>query len=305
MARIVAALGGNALGLTVSEQKKNAAETARVLAELIAQGHELIVSHGNGPQVGLLHRTMNTASPFPLAECTAMTQGYIGYHLQAELTNALRERGIEKRVVSLVTQVVVSPNDPAFQTPTKPIGDFCTPDEAQERMEREPGSVYREDAGRGWRRVVASPEPLDIVEKDAVRTLADSGFVVIACGGGGVPVVKTKEGYIGAEAVIDKDLASERLAELVGADCLLILSCVDGVCTGYGTPTERLLPTLTVDEAERLMSAGEFAPGSMLPKVEAAVRFVLSGEGRRAVIANLKNAASALTGESGTRVSKN
>ena len=307
MARITAALGGNALGDTPAQQREKAAAAAGALAELIRQGHEVVIAHGNGPQVGMIQLGLAHAAAegairaeMPLPECGAMSQGYIGYHLQNALQRALRAQGLETGVCTVVTQVEVARGDPAFRDPTKPVGPFYTRAEAEARMAAGEG-LFREDAGRGWRRVVPSPEPADIVEKDAVLALVERGFVVIACGGGGIPVVKNGEGdYEGVPAVIDKDFAAERLAEATESELLLILTAVDRVCVGFGRPDQRELSSLTADEAERYAAAGEFAPGSMLPKVRAALRFARSAPGRRAIICSLEKAAGALTGETGT-----
>ncbi len=309
MARIVVALGGNALGNTPAEQREKVAEAARTLVGLIRQGHELVVAHGNGPQVGMIQLGLSHAAaegvikaelPFP--ECGAMSQGYIGYHLQNALLRGLRAEGLSQNVCTLVTQVEVDPSDPAFQNPTKPIGAFLSEAEAAARMAADEG-VFKEDAGRGWRRVVPSPLPVDIVEKESVLALLQEGFVVVACGGGGIPVVKNGEGdYEGVAAVIDKDFASERLAEVTDADFLFILTAVDRVCINFNRPDQRELTALTADEAERYAAEGQFAPGSMLPKVKAAVKFARSRPGRRAVICSLEKATLALTGESGTLV---
>ena len=309
MARIVAALGGNALGNTPSEQRERAAHSAEALVGLIRQGHEIIVAHGNGPQVGMIHLGLNhaadggaIASGMPFPECGAMSQGYIGYHLQNALLRALRAEGLPQGVCTVVTQVEVDPADPAFQNPTKPVGAFYSETEAALRMAAGDG-VYREDAGRGWRKVVPSPLPVDIVEKESVLALVKDGFVVIACGGGGIPVVKRADGdYEGVSAVIDKDYASERLAEVCGADLLFILTAVDRVCVDFNTPEQREVTAMTVAEAENYIAEGQFAPGSMLPKVKAAVSFARSKPGRRAVICSLDKAALALSGESGTVV---
>ncbi len=309
MARIVAALGGNALGSSPAEQREKVAEAADTLAALIEQGHELVVTHGNGPQVGMIHLALSHAAadgviraemPFP--ECGAMSQGYIGYHLQNALLRRLRERGLDKAVCTLVTQVAVDPADPAFQNPTKPIGAFYSEAEAAARMAAGDG-VYREDAGRGWRKVVPSPRPLDIVEKDSVLALLRAGFVVVACGGGGIPVVERGPGdYEGVAAVIDKDFASACLAETCDADFLFILTAVDRVCVNFNRPDQRELKEMTAAEAERYAAEGQFAPGSMLPKVRAAVSFARSRPGRRAVICSLAQATRALSGESGTLI---
>ena len=309
MARIVVALGGNALGNTPAEQREKAEKAAETLAGLIEQGHEIVVAHGNGPQVGMINLGLSYAAqsgviraeiPFP--ECGAMSQGYIGYHLQNAVLRALRERGLEKNVCTVVTQVEVDAADPAFQNPSKPVGAFYSEAEAAARMAAGDGA-YQEDAGRGWRRVVPSPQPVDIVEKESVLTLLRSGCVVIACGGGGIPVVKKGKGdYEGVAAVIDKDYASECLAEVISADFLFILTAVDRVCVNFKRPDQREVREMTADEAERYDAEGQFAPGSMLPKVRAAVKFARSAPGRRAVICSLEKATLALSGKSGTLV---
>lgn len=309
MARIVVALGGNALGNTPAEQREKAEKAAETLAGLIEQGHEIVVAHGNGPQVGMINLGLSYAAqsgviraeiPFP--ECGAMSQGYIGYHLQNAVLRALRERGLEKNVCTVVTQVEVDAADPAFQNPSKPVGAFYSAAEAAARMAAGDG-VYQEDAGRGWRRVVPSPQPVDIVEKESVLTLLRSGCVVIACGGGGIPVVKKGKGdYEGVAAVIDKDYASACLAEVISADFLFILTAVDRVCVNFKRPDQREVREMTADEAERYDAEGQFAPGSMLPKVRAAVKFARSAPGRRAVICSLEKATLALSGKSGTLV---
>lgn len=310
MARIVIALGGNALGDTPAEQQRRIDEAAPSLIDLVKQGHEIIVSHGNGPQVGMIKLGLDTAADlnskvarFPLPECTALSQGYIGYHLQNGIHRQLRIDGIPKHVATVVTQMEVDPNDPAFKNPTKPIGAFYTEEEAKKQMEINPGMVFKEDAGRGWRQMVASPKPLDIVEKDSVLSLLNSGFIVIACGGGGIPVVKDSDGdYEGVPAVIDKDFASAKLAELCDADYLFILTAVDRVCINFGKPNQEELTEISVERAKALSAEGHFAPGSMLPKVEAAISFAGGKEGRRAVIASLEKAPLALKGESGTLI---
>ena len=309
MARIVVALGGNALGNSPAEQREKAEKAAETLAGLIEQGHEIVVAHGNGPQVGMINLGLSYAAqsgviraeiPFP--ECGAMSQGYIGYHLQNAVLRALRERGLEKNVCTVVTQVEVDAADPAFQNPSKPVGAFYSEAEAAARMAAGDG-VYQEDAGRGWRRVVPSPQPVDIVEKESVLTLLRSGCVVIACGGGGIPVVKKGKGdYEGVAAVIDKDYASACLAEVISADFLFILTAVDRVCVNFKRPDQREVREMTADEAERYDAEGQFAPGSMLPKVRAAVKFARSAPGRRAVICSLEKATLALSGKSGTLV---
>ncbi len=310
MARIVIALGGNALGNTPAEQRERLDEAAPSLIGLIKQGHEIIVSHGNGPQVGMIKLGLDTAAEindkvasFPLPECTALSQGYIGFHLQNAILRELRKEKMPWYVATVITQMEVDKNDPAFQNPTKPIGAFYTEEEAKRLMAENPGRVYREDAGRGWRHMVASPKPLDIVERESILNLLDHEFIVIACGGGGIPVVKDADGdYSGVDAVIDKDFASAKLAELVGADYLFILTAVDRVCINFGRPDQKELMEMSVDEAREYAAQGQFAPGSMLPKVEAAISFAESGAGRRAVIASLEKAPLAMKGESGTAI---
>lgn len=312
MARIVIALGGNALGDTPEEQRKRIDAAAPSLVGLIKQGHEIIVSHGNGPQVGMIKLGLDTAADvndriarFPLPECTALSQGYIGYHLQNGILRELRRENMPWHAAAVITQIEVDPNDPAFSEPTKPIGAFCTEEEARQIMQREPEAVFREDAGRGWRRCVASPRPVDIVEKDSILNLLDHEFIVIACGGGGIPVVRDSDGdYRGVPAVIDKDFASALLARLVNADYLFILTAVDRVCLNYGTPQQEELHEISVSRARELAREGHFAAGSMLPKVEAAIDFASSGAGRRAVIASLEKAPLAMSGKSGTVITQ-
>lgn len=310
MARIVVALGGNALGNTPDEQREKVAQAAKTLADLVEQGNEIVVAHGNGPQVGMINLGLSHSAsdgvikaemPFP--ECGAMSQGYIGYHLQNALLREFSARGIDRKVLTVVTQVEVDKADPAFTNPTKPIGSFYSEQEAKLKMEAEPESVYKEDAGRGWRKVVASPIPVDVVEKDSIISLVDNGYVVVACGGGGIPVIRKGSGdFEGVPAVIDKDFASECLAEIVDADYLYILTAVDRVCINFNTPDQAELPEISCEEAEKHMSDGQFAPGSMLPKVKAAVKFARSKTGRSAVICSLEKAPLALSGLSGTRI---
>lgn len=305
--RIVIALGGNALGDTPEEQQKRIDDAAEALVGLISQGYEIIVSHGNGPQVGMINLAFSMSSsdnekipPMPLAECTAMSQGYIGYHLQKGIQKELTREGMPWHVATMVTQVEVDENDEAFKNPTKPIGIYYTEDEAKKLMAENPEKVYIEDAGRGYRRVVASPLPKNIVEKDSILNLLDNEFVVIACGGGGIPVIKTQNGYKGVDAVIDKDFASALLAESVDAKYLFILTAVDRVSLNYGKPDEKVLEKMSVKEAEQYCNEGHFAPGSMLPKVKAGIKFAKSKKGRRAVIASLEKAPLAIRGLSGT-----
>lgn len=306
--RLVIALGGNALqskdsAPTAEAQLEVVRRTAQHIAEISRRGYEMAVVHGNGPQVGRILLASETAKdtvpPMPFDVCGAMSQGYIGYHIQQALKYALSIRGRNYPVVTLATQVVVDERDPAFQNPTKPIGGFCTEEEAK-RLEKEKGYVMREDAGRGWRRVVASPVPRRIVEIDAVRLLWDHA-IVITCGGGGIPVVEHPDGTLeGVAAVIDKDLAAELLAEQVQADALLILTEVEKVAIHFGKPNQQDLGHLSLAEAARYAAEGQFGVGSMLPKVEAAMRFVRANPGKRAIITSLDKALDALDGKTGT-----
>ena len=308
MAKIVIALGGNALGNTPAEQLELVRQTAKPIVDLIEAGNQVIIAHGNGPQVGMINLGMSTAaeagaikSDMPFPECGAMSQGYIGYHLQNSIANELAARGIQKTVGTLVTQVLVDEKDPAFQKPSKPVGAFYDKATA-DKIAAERGYTMVEDAGRGWRQVVPSPKPVDVVEKDMVNALVDAGFVVITVGGGGIPVVKKDGRLVGTPAVIDKDFASARLAELIGADMLVILTAVDRVAINWGKPDQKELGEMTVAEAERYCGEGHFAPGSMLPKIQAAVAFAESKKGRRAIIASLEKAPLAMRGESGTEI---
>ena len=306
--RLVIALGGNALqskdsAPTAEAQLEVVRQTARHIAEISGRGYEMAVVHGNGPQVGRILLASETARevvpPMPFDVCGAMSQGYIGYHIQQALKYALSARNRNCPVVSITTQVVVDRNDPAFQNPTKPIGGFCSQEEA-ERMEREKGYVMREDAGRGWRRVVASPLPRRIVEIGAVRLLWDHA-IVITCGGGGIPVVENPNGTLeGVAAVIDKDFAAELLAEEVDADALLILPEVEKVAINWGKQDQQGLEHLSLAEAARYVEEGQFGVGSMLPKVEAAMKFVRANPGKRAIITSLGKSVDALEGKTGT-----
>ena len=306
--RIVVALGGNALGNNLPEQMAAVKQTARAIADLIEGGNEVVVAHGNGPQVGMIQAAMTELTrsnpekyiPCPLSVCVAMSQGYIGYDLQNALREELLDRGIQKGVTTVLTQVEVDPQDPAFQHPTKPIGAFMSREEAQ-RMVRERGYDVMEDAGRGWRRVVASPKPVSVVELDTIQALVDSDHVVIACGGGGIPVFATQGHHLkGAASVIDKDFASEKLAELLDADYLIILTAVEKAAIHFGTPQQQWLDTITVDQARQYCREGHFAPGSMLPKVQAAMAFAASKPGRRALITLLEKARDGIEGRTDT-----
>ena len=310
MSRIVIALGGNALQTkhsapTAESQLEVVKQTCKYIADLSASGYELAVVHGNGPQVGQILLSSETAKevvpPMPFDVCGAMSQGYIGYHIQQALRYALARRNRNIPVVSLVTQVVVEKNDPAFLTPTKPIGAFYTKEEA-EKLAAEKGYQMKEDAGRGWRRVVASPMPRRIVEIEQVRRLWDE-CIVITCGGGGVPVIENPDGTLeGVAAVIDKDFAAELLAEQMNADVLMILTEVEKVAINWGKPDQQDLSHMSLSEAARYVDEGHFAPGSMLPKVQACMKFVRANPDKRAIITSLNKAVEALNGDSGTVV---
>lgn len=308
--RIVVALGGNALGKNLPEQMAAVKHTSKAIVDLIAEGNEVIVAHGNGPQVGMIQEAMTQLTrsdpekyiPCPLSVCVAMSQGYIGYDLQNAIREELANRDIHHGVTTVLTQVEVDPNDPAFENPTKPIGAFMTKEEA-DRMVAERGYTVVEDSGRGWRRVVASPKPQAIVELDTIRSLVEADHVVIACGGGGIPVYHTEGHHLkGAAAVIDKDFAAARLAEQLDADALVILTAVEKVAIHFGKPDQTELDELTPETAQRYIEAGEFAPGSMLPKVQAALQFAQSGPGRMPLITELDRAADGIAGKTGTIV---
>ena len=308
--RIVIALGGNALGKNLPEQMIAVQNTARAIVDLIEQGNEVIVVHGNGPQVGMIANAMTELTrsdpekyiPCPLSVCGAMSQGYIGYDLQNALREEMERRGITRGVATVLTQVEVDPADPAFANPTKPIGSFMTKDEA-EQLKRDRGYDFVEDSGRGYRRVVASPKPKRIVELDTISSLVAADHVVIACGGGGIPVEPTGNHHLkGAAAVIDKDFAAELLAESLDADYLVILTAVEKVAINFGKPDQEWLSELTPATAAQYVEEGQFAPGSMLPKVQAAVKFAESKDGRSALITLLDRAADGIAGKTGTIV---
>ncbi|MDY4181518.1 MAG: carbamate kinase [Pseudoflavonifractor sp.] len=308
--RIVIALGGNALGNNLPEQMVAVQQTSKAIADLIEEGHEVIIAHGNGPQVGMIQNAMTELTrsnpekyiPCPLSVCVAMSQGYIGYDLQNALREELLNRGINKPCATVLTQVIVDKNDPAFQNPTKPIGAFMSKEEA-EKLAAERGYVVKEDAGRGYRRVVASPKPQSIAEIDTVRALVEAGHVVIACGGGGIPVFKTEGNRLdGAAAVVDKDFASCVLAQQLDADCLIILTAVEKVAIHFGKPDVKWLDELTPAEAQKYIADGEFAPGSMLPKVQAALQFAESKAGRTSLITLLEKAKDGVAGKTGTSI---
>ncbi len=313
MARIVVALGGNALSLdgkaTAVAQQQVANQTTGLLARLVQAGHELAVVHGNGPQIGniILHEeAINTEKTptMPVDTCGAMSQGQIGYWLQNAFYNNFQTLGITKPVASIVTQVVVDPNDPAFSNPTKPIGPFYSEQEAK-KLAAERGFTVKEDAGRGWRKVVPSPKPIDIIEADLVKMALDNQAILITAGGGGIPVYYQNDKLVGLEAVIDKDFAAAKLAEIIEADVLLILTAVDTVKINYGQPNEQAINQMSLDQARQYIAEGQFAPGSMLPKVEASIKFVSTGNGRQAIITTPEGALEALNGQIGTKITQN
>ncbi|HCD43182.1 MAG TPA: carbamate kinase [Lachnoclostridium sp.] len=309
--RIVIALGGNALGNTLSEQMTAVKITSKAIVDLIEEGCEVVVVHGNGPQVGMINNAMSALTRedpkqtnTPLSVCVAMSQAYIGYDLQ----NAIREELVNRSlnnipVTTMITQVRVDENDPAFNSPSKPIGHFMTAEEAK-LAEEKYGYITKEDAGRGYRRVVASPNPAEIIEIGAIRSLVEAGQLVIACGGGGIPVTRQGNHLKGASAVIDKDFASELLAEELDADFLIILTAVEKVAINFGKPEEKWLDDITTDDARKYIGEGHFAPGSMLPKVQAAVKFADSKEGRNALITLLERAKEGILGKTGTHIHK-
>lgn len=310
MTRIVVALGGNALSFdgkaTATAQQQVANQTAGLLARLVQAGHELAVVHGNGPQIGniILHEeAINTEKTptMPVDTCGAMSQGQIGYWLQNAFFNNFQALGINKPVAAMVTQVLVDPNDPAFSNPTKPIGPFYSEEEAK-KLATERGFTVKEDAGRGWRKVVPSPAPIDIVEADLVKMALDNQAILIAAGGGGIPVYYKDDKLVGLEAVIDKDFAAAKLAEIIDADVLLILTAVDTIKINYGQPDEQSISQMTLDQARQYIAEGQFAPGSMLPKVEASIKFVSTGGGRQAIITTPEGALDAINGLTGTKI---
>lgn len=296
--KVVLALGGNAIlskDASAKAQQEALEQTVKSLVKLIKAGHEVIITHGNGPQVGNLFLQQAASDSeknpaLPLDTLVAMTQGSIGFWMENALNNELLEQGIDKDVATIMTEVIVSADDPAFDNPTKPIGPFLSEEEAKEQMEKT-GASFKKDAGRGWRKVVPSPKPIGIKDAKVIQSLVDSGVVVIAAGGGGVPVVQnpvTKK-MEGIEAVIDKDFASQTLAELVGADLFIILTGVDNVYINYNQPNQEKLETVTISQLRQYIGENQFAPGSMLPKIEAAIDFVEQGDGRKAIITSLQN----------------
>ena len=305
MKKVVIALGGNALGKDVEEQKEAVAKTAKVIVDLAQQGLDIIVTHGNGPQVGMIQNAMDNLvvmhenyKQVPLPTSVAMSQGYIGIDLQNAIKYELYSRNIEGKVSTILSQVEVDKNDPAFENPTKPIGRFLTKEEAEENEAN--GVRCMEDAGRGYRVVVASPMPQRIRELETIKTLVNAGHIVITCGGGGIPVISENGKLVGVNAVIDKDNASSLLAAQLGADYLVILTAVEKVAINFGKENQEWLSDLTVEQAKEYIAEEQFAKGSMLPKIEAAIRFAESGEGRRTLITLLDKAAEGIAGKTGT-----
>lgn len=304
MKLIVVALGGNALGNSPSDQLLKVKETAKHIVSLAESGYRVVVTHGNGPQVGMIYNAMSSSeSGMPFPECGAMSQGYIGYHLQQAIENELHLRNSKKSCITLVTQVKVDADDSAFENPTKPIGQFYTEEEAKE-LAKANQCQYKEDAGRGYRRVIASPKPQEIVELSTIKKLLDDNNILITCGGGGIPVIQTEGGLSGVAAVIDKDLTSALLAKELNADQLVILTTVSRVKLKYNTPLEKEIDKMSISEAKQYILDKEFAPGSMLPKVEACMYFVENTNEKKAIITSLDKVIDALEGIIGTTIYK-
>jgi carbamate kinase len=306
VSKIVIALGGNALGKSPEEQLNLLTKVSKIIVDLVSRGEDIVLTHGNGPQVGQIVLAMDYAAngevktpSMPFAECGSMSQGYIGYQMQQSIYNELKVRGLQKNVVSLVTQVLVDENDKAFSNPTKPIGMFYSEEKA-EKIKNEKGYHFMEDAGRGFRRVVPSPIPKKIIEGSVIEELVDNGNVVIAVGGGGVPVVNTPNGLKGIDAVIDKDRSAALLGKEIGADTLLILTSVDAAYLNYNTENMQKIDSLTIEEAEKYINNGEFTKGSMLPKIEACMEFVRDDDNKQAIITSLDKAGDALNRKCGT-----
>lgn len=306
--KIVVALGGNALGNSPKEQLELVKQSSKPIVDLIEKGHDVVIVHGNGPQVGMINNAFEEAGKVnanipqvPFAECNAMSQGYIGYHLQNAIREQLKNRNINKSIATVLTQVIVDKDDQAFENLTKPIGAFYSKEDS-EKISQETSYVFTEDSGRGYRRVVASPKPVDIVEIDLISTLIENNHLVIAVGGGGIPVVKEGNALIGVDAVIDKDFASAKLAEKLDADYLIILTAVDQVAINFGKENEQWLSKLDIKTSNQYIKEGHFAPGSMLPKIEAAKSFAISKKGRKSLITSLEKASQGIKGETGTIV---
>ncbi len=308
MSKIVIALGGNALGKDPGEQLSLLKNVAKIIVDLVEKGNKIVLTHGNGPQVGQILLAMDFANKndagtpsMPFAECGSMSQGYIGYQLQQSLQNEMKKRGIKKDTATIVTQVLVDVNDNAFNNPTKPIGSFYSKEEA-DKIVKEKGFTFVEDAGRGYRRVVPSPKPMAIIEKDIIKELLENDRLVIAVGGGGIPVISKDDALVGVDAVIDKDRSAALLAKEIDADMLLILTAVDKVYLNYNQENQLALDEISVKEATEYMNNGHFAKGSMLPKIEACIAFVKDNPSKKAIIGSLEKAALAISGESGTTI---
>lgn len=303
MSRIVVALGGNALGSNAKEQLATVKKTARRLVDLVAMGNEIIITHGNGPQVGMIYKAMAATNKgedeMPFAECGAMSQGYIGYHLQQAMQAEFEKRKMRRKIATIVSQVEVDAHDKAFQNPTKPIGSFYTKKEAM-KLQKEGNGVYKEDAGRGYRKVVPSPEPIKIIELATIEKMLKEKNIVITCGGGGIPVVKSGRGYKGVDAVIDKDRTSSLLATKLKADILLILTTVEKASINYKKSNEKKIGEISLAQAKEYIDNKEFAEGSMLPKVQACIYFVEHTRGNKAIITSLAQAKFAIEGKTGT-----
>ena len=308
MSKIVIALGGNALGKDPGEQLSLLKNVAKIIVDLVEKGNKIVLTHGHGPQVGQILLAMDFANKndagtpsMPFAECGSMSQGYIGYQLQQSLQNEMKKRGIKKDTATIVTQVLVDANDNAFNNPTKPIGSFYSKEEA-DKIVKEKGFTFVEDAGRGYRRVVPSPKPMAIIEKDIIKELLENDRLVIAVGGGGIPVISKDDALVGVDAVIDKDRSAALLAKEIDADMLLILTAVDKVYLNYNQENQLALDEISVKEATEYMNNGHFAKGSMLPKIEACIAFVKDNPSKKAIIGSLEKAALAISGESGTTI---
>ena len=312
---VIVAIGGNSLVKdngrnTIQDQYEAVCETAVNIADMVQEGYNVVVTHGNGPQVGFALQRCEIASEVaemplvPLVNCVADTQGGIGYQIQQALTNEFAKRGINKKVASVITQVEVSSEDPNFQNPTKPVGSFFTLEQTEEMQKEHADWVFIEDSGRGYRRVVSSPKPIDIVEKDAIKSLIEAGYVVVAVGGGGIPVVKTSSNtYEGIDAVIDKDFATSLLAEQIDAETLIITTGVPQVCINFGKPNQKALERITVDETKQYVAEEHFAKGSMLPKIEASLSF-LEKNGTSVIITNPESLKDAIMNKAGTHIVK-
>lgn len=307
MNKIVIALGGNALGKTPIEQLELVKNTAKQIVEIVKEGNEIVIAHGNGPQVGIINLAFDLGSAsgsvcsMPFAECGAMSQGYIGYHLQQAISEELKNNNIDKNCATIITQVLVDKNDNAFSNPTKPIGMFYSK-EVAEKQEKEKGFTFVEDSGRGYRRVVPSPKPIDILELNIIKQLVNKGNIIITVGGGGIPVINDNGKIKGVDAVIDKDFASAKLASQMDADILLILTAVDKVYINYNKENQLAIDNMTIKEAKQYIKEDQFAKGSMLPKIEACINFLENNNKATAIITSLESATDALKGKTGTKI---